>query len=437
MRRRWTPARLLRGGMLGAPLMLLACLVSVSGCGMRAAASATPQPLATPIATPGVPVASLLTWTFATLPTVPGSPLTDGALSEGVTLGLAQSDSATVYACAPASVAAVATWVTHDRGASWQATASIAVAPSSQIEVTGCQIVVDATEPTVAVAQISVLPAGGCVPVVDCMNTTLSLTTDAGRQWARFQGPQDTLVEFATFQGATYAIFRSTARSASVSASAFVVSHDDMRTWTPVPGFGGGLETQISSFWLNPYNGRLLALLSGAAYNQVIFMASTDAGAHWTHLASPPIPFAFYDFAVQQPFTDQPWRICGGDPSSMFLKGVQQNQNMDTLACTTDSGDHWVTYHLDVPNDRAGTAASGVNYTLVGIADDGCALLTTPAQLERLACGSGAAQPLGPAPNVGLMVYVAGGGAGALWSAPQGGYSDAEPQGRIFTASYV
>jgi hypothetical protein len=249
------------------------------------------------------------------------------------------------------------------------------------------------------------------------------------------------LEEFATHAGVTYAIFGSTPRSASRGATAFVMSRDNMSTWSPVPGFAASPTPApafnaiaVVGFWLNPYTGRLLAMTTNGFYNQEAFLTSTDSGADWTPLPRPPFPFAVYEIAVQQPFTDQPWRICGGDTSSVTIHGVQQNNNMDSLACTADDGAHWTTYHLNVPNDRGGVVA---NYTLVAISDDGSPLLTTPSGLERVASGSGAMQSLGQAPQGGTLLYAAGAGVGVLWSAPVGGYPDTDPQGRIFTASYA
>jgi hypothetical protein len=78
-----------------------------------------------------------------------------------------------------------------------------------------------------------------------------------------------------------------------------------------------------------------------------------------------------------------------------------------------------------------------VSFTLIGIADDGSALLTTPNGLERVVPGVAGMQSLGQAPSGGLMTYIDGGGAGALWSAPQQGYTDPDALGRIFTALYT
>ena len=418
-------------------VLLLAGLVTMSSCdsGSHASNSLPPTvqatPTTVPIATPAVPTARKLVWTPERLPATQLPALPDGIERQGPTLSPAQSDGATAYVCAPAANSAnadTATWLTHDRGASWRATADIAVDVGSPIEVLGCEIVVDATQATTAVAQVGYVAAGGCFPVVDCVTYALYLTTDAGLHWAPFHGPDDILYTLATYQHTTYAVFHSTPRSASDQTLAFVMSRDNLRTWTLVPGL---TVERVTDFWLNPFNGDLLVLA-----NEASFLTSTDGGSTWTALAAHPISFAFYDIVVQQPFTDQPWSICGGDPAGNFMNGVQQNKDMDSLACTADSGTHWRRYHLNVPNTRGGAADTGANYTLVGIADDGSVLLTTPAGLARVTTRSAAMQALGPAPNAGLLVYAAGNGAGVLWAAPQGGYTDPDPQGHIFTARY-
>lgn len=427
--------------------LLAGCVLLLSACGSRGAVStmASSAPSVTPLPTPAAPPAGALVWTPVRLPATQPPALGGGFQAQGPTLGLAQSDSATAYVCVAAadtSHTRVLTWVTRDRGATWQSGADITVSIGSPIEVIGCQIIVDSEQATTAVAQVGYLPAGGCVPAVDCVDYVLYLTTDAGRHWATLKGPQQTLAEIATRGQLTYALFRSPPRSASIPAMTFAVSNDNRRTWKPVPGvasdtaapvpeLGGG---RVYNFWLNPISGALLVMTSNGFINQQTFLTSTDGGAKWTTLAAPPFPFETYDIAVQQPFTAQPWRICGGDPASETIGGVQQNTHMDELACTPDGGAHWVTYHLNVPNTLGG---ANPDYTLVGIADDGALLLTTPSGLARYTDGSPSMQALGPAPNGGLTQYAAGQGAGALWSAPEGGYANPDSQQRIFTGSYA
>jgi hypothetical protein len=293
----------------------------------------------------------------------------------------------------------------------------------------------------------SPVACGGLKP--DVVNFALYLTTDLGQHWAPLQPPLDpqgssthpstfdTLGALATYQQVTYALFLSPPRSASRRSVAFLMSRDHLRTWMPIPDMGG--IPIIDGFWLNPVTGALLVMHSSDTGYLETLQTSTDGGRTWTILAPPHIPVVLDDIAVQQPFTDQPWQICGGDPTTgVNENGVQQNpHNMDTLACTADGGAHWMTYQLAVPNDLGGGVDTGANYTLVGIADDGAVLLKTPGGLERIVRGGARAQALGAVPNGGELLYAAGGGTGVLWSAPQDGYTDPDAQGRIFTASYA
>jgi hypothetical protein len=199
-----------------------------------------------------------------------------------------------------------------------------------------------------------------------------------------------------------------------------------MRTWTPVAGFP---SNETTGFWQNPFNGSLLTMTSDGFVNDELFWSSSD-GAHWNALPAPPFPFAVFDIVVQQPFTDAPWRICGGDTANWYING-QHNTHQFDIACTPDAGGHWVMRHLD-------TVMNGpVPYTLIAIADDGGALLTTSAGLARFAVGSGGVDALGSVPNAGTLVYAASAGAGVLWSGPANNSPDADAQGRIFTASYA
>jgi hypothetical protein len=186
------------------------------------------------------------------------------------------------------------------------------------------------------------------------------------------------------------------------------------------------------SLWLNPYNGALLVETSNSFFNDEHFWSSSN-GTQWTALPAPPFPFAVDSFVVQQPFTDAPWRICGGDPAAYGTIGQNANTHIDDLACTADSGAHWVTRHIDF-------ATSGGNlpgYTLVTIANDGGLLFSDGPNLKRFAIGTGGIESLGPVPNAGLILYASGDGAGMLWAGPADYYPDSDPQGRIFTASYA
>lgn len=428
-------------------MVLLVVIVSVSGCsaiGANGAVSnvvrSTPSPHVAPqIPTPTIPREGSVTWDARQLPQEPVT-----------SLGVAQSDSTIAYVCAPttsnALTVVVATWVTHDRGAIWQRIADFTLDSAriridglivnGPITVTGCQILVDPAQANTAIAQPVFIPTHGCSPQITCYGYAQYATTNGGGQWLLLQSPlfvpaspnKDPLNHLLTFgsqRGVTYALFETTPQADSFSTGPETVvlkSRDNLHTWTPVASTAGFL---INMVWVNPYNGTLLLESLADA-----FSISTDGGVHWSVATQSPFPFSVVE--VQQPFTDQPWRICGGDPSATVGAG-QPNPNIDTLACSSDGGIHWTMHHLSVPNDLGGEA----HYILVGIADDGAALLTTPSGLERVVDGVDGMQPLGPVPTSDVLLYAAGRGSGTLWSVSQNDSLNAELQSPIFTAKYT
>jgi hypothetical protein len=359
-------------------------------------------------------------------------------------LGLAQSDSDTAYVCAPAPGAATnaaEAWVTHDRGDHWLRRSDVAAGSQTAVEVIDCIIIVDALNPTTAVAQVVFLPSGGCIPVVECSRYETFVTFDSGQAWTPLHGPYATLHELATRQGVTYALFSAPPRSAATQAQiAFAMSNDKMRTWTPLAPPTGGY---VAGFWLNPFNGGLLALTSTGYFQSQLLWTTSDGGQHWSQVYDSPFPFDVYNIVVQQPFTDQPWRICGADPATWYING-QHNTHTHDVACTPDGGFTWVTRHMDVPDNADGSAA----YGLVGIADDGSVLVVVPSGLARFTLNASRLDLLGPVPDAGrvgyglnttagTVGYAAGMGIGMLWAGPIDDFSDDDPQGHIFTASYA
>lgn len=431
-----------------APLLLV-ILASVSGCGATSSARGTASTnlqstpsrgVMPPISTPLVPPANPLTWSAGKLP--------QGFVTA---VGVAQSDGATAYVCAPTMsntlTLVVATWVTHDRGIMWQRVADFTLDSTrikidglnvnGPITVTGCQMLVDPAQANTAIAQPVFVPTHGCSPQITCYGYAQYATTDGGGQWNLLQSPLfapaspgkdplNDLLMFGSHEGVTYALFETTPQAQSFMSGldrVVLISHDDLRTWTPMASTAGFL---INGLWVNPYTDSLLLVsLSNA------FSISNDGGAHWSVAAQP--PFLFSKVAVQQPFTDQPWRICGADPSATTGTG-QPNPNIDTLACSSDGGVHWSMRRLNVPNDLN----RGAQYILVGIADDGAVLLTTPSGLERVGDGVNRMQLLGYLPTGNVLLYAAGSGSGTLWSiARRSDSSSSELQGPIFTASYA
>ena len=459
-------------------LPFLLILAGLSGCG---ATGATGAPTATPpstsltvLPTPTLPAAQPLVWSAERSPISQLAPLPSGYTRDGAIAVPAPSNSNAAYACAPGSdptAAHVSTWVTRDRGAHWDATAGITITAGYAVEVTSCWIAVDATTDTTAMTQIGYMQAG--VPVGrclagSCIEYALFVTTDMGQQWAPLTPPRgpsspqgqppllDTIYELATYQQTTYGLFEPAPEDLSELTGGVFMSRDHLRTWTLVPGLPyrigqDATQYRVAQFWLNPVTGAMLAMAANnMGGSRVTFLSSNEPGSSWTTLTVPPFVSTGYDIAVQQPFTDQPWRICGGDPTypsppnpkSLPIPTMEPNPNADSLVCTRDGGAHWTTTQMNQPHYSGSGPGAGPSYTLVGIADDGAVLLTTASGLERVVPGVPGMQSLGPAPmapNPGVMTYVDGGGAGALWSvwSPPGGNSSSVPLSPIYTASYV
>jgi hypothetical protein len=441
-------------------LPFLSILAALSGCGAAGVPAATPPGAHLAVSpTPTLPAAQPLIWSAARSPVGQISPLPSGFVRNGATAVPAPSDRNVAYACAPGQdpkAAEVSTWVTHDRGAHWDATGGITVLAGHAVEVNSCWIVVDTTADATAMAQIGyILPgqdiAGQCL-AGSCINYTLFVTTNMGQQWLPLtpprgpsspegQPPLDTIYELATYQQTTYGVFEPTPEDLSTLAGGVFMSRDHLRTWTLVPGLPYRIgqsftEYAVGEFWLNPVTGAMLAMATNNVLgSRETFLSSNDPGTRWTTLTMPTFVSTSYNITVQQPYTNQPWHICGGNANYVVTNSNQGTPNADILVCTGDGGAHWTTTQLDQPNYSGSGPGAGPSYTLVGIADDGAVLLMTATGLERVVPGVPGMQSLGPAPNLGIMTYVDGGGAGALWSTP--GNSTSAPPGRIYIAQYV
>lgn len=409
-------------------LGLMLCLSPlIAACGQPAQVARPPaaKSIATttpvPIATPTRPPAAALAWQPRTLPVpFPASAYSPNAAPQPG-LALTQADSATAYECAPdASMNAVHIWQTRDAGAHWAHTGDIATT-SPAIR---CTLVVDDLDPAILAATVYYPhPGYCCLPGPDL----IVASRDSGQTWAPLRGPFDIISQLATRDGVTYALFHPHPVGADQLDTAFVLSRDGLRTWQQAPAPLGGY---VIRFWLNSYDGRMLALTSTGYVNSLIPWTSTNAGQRWSSLNAPPYPFVDYDTIVQQPYTAASWTICGADPSDWF-DGTQHNPHTHDLECTTDSGATWHIIHLD----EATVANGQPEYTLLAVTDDGAVLLKSDTAIARLVPPSAHLDMLGTCPNAGDLVYSAGNGAGLLWAGPLGGYSD--PQAHIFTAAYA
>jgi hypothetical protein len=413
----------------------LGLLIMVLGTGCASTSiplTATPSVSTFAPPTPMAPPAGPLTWTSH------GAPITAPPRASWTpALAVAPSDGSTAYMCAPGghlTPSIVSVWVTRDRGTHWTRTGSVIVDIGGPQQVQYCTLFVDGDQAGTVIVRAG-LPTDGCA---GCTIAAPYVTTDFGAHWAPLLGPAPRGYPFAlaTRRAVTYALFGSPPASASPADLTFVKGTDGMRTWAPVDiplRMGSGLapeQEQVFAFWLNPVTGALLAQASNSYFLDEHFWMSAD-GTTWTQLHASPFPFDL--FVVQQPFTDATWRICGGEQGQWYFGPGQINQHPLDIACTADSGAHWVVRHLD----SSLTSDPNTPYEPVAIADDGDMLLTISSTLYGFAIGTGGFESLGPVPNTTTPVYAAGAGDGVLWVGPFNYQPNPDAQGRIFTASYA
>ena len=79
-----------------------------------------------------------------------------------------------------------------------------------------------------------------------------------------------------------------------------------------IAAFGSATES-VAQFWLNPYNGALLATIpTGVASDPPRRLwRSGDGGAHWRYLQAP--QYGITTVLVQPPQANHPWGICVAD----------------------------------------------------------------------------------------------------------------------------
>jgi hypothetical protein len=390
-----------------------------------------PQATATPTPTtaPG--------WSRATIPA--------GFTLSGPSLAIAPSDGNTAYACVVAQDAnqsprpGLSTnqiWVTHDRGAHWQRMTDPPGPPINQ-----CFLQVDALDPAIVIAAgrsiplYSTAPAGTLsVLMANGGGEFADITFDGGATWQEPTGDAapNGGEESATSGGTTYGI-----RCCFTSPSSYprlAVSHDGMRSWTPVDAAIVTVDQGVQAFSYRPDTGELLAQVYNVNTLVGSLWESSDGGAHWSELPIPAINY--YDFYVtQQPVRGQPWRLCVETFKNVPGAGGYPGPPTG-IVCSDDGGYHWASRPLPV--------ASGTGFTLLGITNGGDLLAESGGsgvdRLYRLPTGSDQWQNFDTPPGAGVSTtFVPGPGAGVLWAVPvpPSLYSPFDPRGRIYTKDYT
>lgn len=388
-----------------------------------ATATVTPAPTATPDLLPAHP----LTWS----PAATGSP---GEITVSAT------DGESAYACTVTSDAqgngVIHISRTSDRGSTWTAARSVPAEPAAS----GCELVVDASDPSVAALAWASRGAGG-----GDLYTGLMTTVDGGATWqAHPQQPFVRIDQLDSRGGVIYAL-RETADSSGSVENHLWASSDRMATWRQVDA-GQTLSSGIAGFWLQPDGPGILAVVGGGANavpTQLFY--SPDDGAHWRLLTVPGgqlpsfMPARFVSTALMGDGTAYNGIIARWIQGQFYIcettyapYAPTSVSNPPSVMCSDDTGMHWQTRPVTVLTNSEGAP---VGPELVAIADDGDLLVAGPAGLYRLLPGSDAWQFLGEQPQR-IITYC---------STPEGAILMAIPLGPsrpgsiyvIYTASYA
>jgi len=341
-------------------------------------------------------------------------------------LAIAPSDGDTAYACAQPNLNPPATqplaWVTHNGGATWS---SLALPQANG----RCWLVVDEVNPRDVLLGISNNPPAGSPPLGDVYYRSV----DGGATWQRMSGLDGSAIyQFASYHSAVYAL-RDTTPNSTTDYAHVQVSTDGMNSWKTIDGAFFSSHTSASQFWLNPYNGALIAAnipapvdgipLSTAA--TALVWHSGDGGAHWSSLGAPQLPAGGESSVfVQPPQANHTWGVCVANnaPSG------------SALVCSDDSSQTW----RALPPPNIPQEMGQARYT--AYTSDGAILAVSAAitnsgamvyNVFRLPAGASRWQSLGSTPEYSLLYAPATGSAGMLWSVPING-ALTDDQGRIF-----
>lgn len=380
----------------------------------------TPAPTATPrpTATPDLLPASPLVW----------QPVDGPALGQFVESVVFANDGRSGYACTVGNDAqggVMEIWHTFDRGAHWIPARVVPPDPSYN----GCELVVDAADPSVAALAWAPRANQGD-------DTGLMTTVDGGVTWQAVAEQSLTQIDQLDSRGGVIYAVRETVSGGNSLEYHLWASDDRMRSWHQVDH---GLPAYVQGFWLQPDGSSILLVVSrGPTVIPTRLWSSPDGGATWQQLEVPaalpddyrPVrlanPIGYANGIVARSLQGQ-FHIC----VSNFT--AQSGQSPD-VTCSNDGGVTWHARALAFLDAAPGDAGSA---NLVGITNDGTLLAAGFGTLYRLSATANRWQSLGPLPRIGVT-YHPSPDAGILWAdGPAPGDTVAVPRVGFFTANYA
>jgi hypothetical protein len=318
---------------------LIVTILGIAGCGRTAMQVSTSGAHATVTPTSPIQPGTALSWTAGTLP--PGYALFSGFNNfqeddQGGMFYIAPSDGNIAYSCmVPASTAVgPGIWVTHDRAQHWTQVASL---PSVAQQLTICDLIPDAVDPSMVVASVSWARPKDLMGEPSQMafpDFRDFLTFDGGAHWQPLPGPEPILLDWlATYHGTSLAIVEKSSGDVSLE-----MSTDQMQTWRELP------QAPVGQVWINPATGNLL-VLGANDRNQWQLYESSDLGQHWNPL---PMPNTLTENPlISPPVAGEPWRMCatatGSIPASIASISTPVPDDSDEAAvmCSMDGGKTW------------------------------------------------------------------------------------------------
>jgi photosystem II stability/assembly factor-like uncharacterized protein len=268
----------------------------------------------------------------------------------------------------------------------------------------GCELVVDASDPSVAALAWAPRGGGGGDPY-----TGLMTTVDGGVTWqAASPSTPIQIDQFDSRDGEIFAL-RQTVDSSGSAGYHLWASSDRMRTWRQVDrGIPQGALLDDAGFWLQPDGAGILLVLSGGVTGTPSQLWISSDGATWRQLSVPSMLPTFWPtrFAnLGLPANGIVARSIRGQ-FQICVAPVTPVDNGQALICTIDGGQTW----------QARTAPP-FSANLVDITADGALLVSGPGALFRLASGSAQWQSLG-ALSQPIVVYCPSPERGILWALP-------------------
>jgi photosystem II stability/assembly factor-like uncharacterized protein len=317
---------------------LIVVLLAAAGCGRTTTLAGTSGAHATVTPTSPILRGPALSWTAGIRP--PGYVMLSGVNNyqegdQGGVFTIAPSDGNVAYSCMrPASTSmALAVWVTHDRAQHWTQVASL---PSVAHQLTICDLIPDAVDPSIVVASVSWARQQdlfAAPPQMTFPEFRDFITFDGGAQWQPLPGSEPVLLQWlATYHGTTLAIVEQSSGDVSLE-----MSTDQLQTWRELP------QAPVGQVWINPVTGDLLVLGTNGT-NQQLY-ESSDLGQHWNVV---PMPNTLTgNPLISPPVASQPWRLCATASASIppaiasITTPDPGTSDEGAVMCSMDGGKTW------------------------------------------------------------------------------------------------